>query len=114
MRFTPAIFLGFALLLGVVLFQVKYRVSALEVEYATLQRSIHDGQESVKILQAEWSYLSEPQRLQKLSEKFLSLKPMQSRQVADLSEVMRVVDEENVVQAVLKGNVVVTEEPNGS
>ncbi|MBN9565055.1 MAG: hypothetical protein J0G29_03030 [Alphaproteobacteria bacterium] len=114
MKFAPVIFLGFAILLGVVLFQVKYRVSALELEYATLQRNIHDGQESIKVLQAEWSYLSEPQRLQKLSEKFLSLKPMQSGQVVDLAEVMRVVEEENIVQAVLKGNVVVTEEPDGS
>jgi hypothetical protein len=114
MRLAPVIFLGFAILLGAVLFQVKYRVAALEAEYSALQRKIRDGQESMKILQAEWSYLSEPQRLQKLSEKFLSLKPMQSHQVADLAEVMRVVDEESVVQAVLKGSVVVLEDPDGS
>ncbi len=98
MKLATFIVIGFAIALGVVLFQVKYRVAALEVELARIHQAIHDKQEAVKVFNAEWSYLTEPQRLQHLSDKFLGLKPMQPTQIVSMAEVLRVVEEEGMVK----------------
>lgn len=99
MKLTAFIVISFfAIILGVVLFQVKYRVAALEVELARTHQLIHDGQEAIKVLNAEWSYLTEPRRLQNLSDKFLALKSMQPAQMVSLAEVLRVLEEEARVQ----------------
>ena len=106
MKLATFIFVIGSILFGVVLFQVKYRVASLESQLQVVEKKIADNQEIIKVCQAEWSYLTQPDRLQKLSDQFLGLKPLLHNQVVDLYEVMRVVEEENLVQAVLQGHVV--------
>ena len=36
----------------------------------------------IHVLNAEWSHLNEPQRLQKLAEKYLDIGPMKTEQIA--------------------------------
>ena len=106
MKLVSLVFVAFSILLGVVLFQVKYRVAFLEAQLQTIEKKIIDHRETVKVYQAEWSYLTQPERVQKLSNQFLPLKPLLHNQVVGLEDVMRVVEEENLVQAVLQGHVV--------
>ena len=106
MRLVSLVFVAVSILLGVVLFQVKYRVSHLEGQLQALEKKILEHRETIKVYQAEWSYLTQPERLQKLTEQFLPLKPLLHNQVVALEDVMQVVDEENLVQAVLQGHVV--------
>ncbi len=49
------------------LYEVKYEVRGLERELAALNRTLLGDQEAVHILEAEWSYLTRPARLEKLT-----------------------------------------------
>lgn len=56
----------------------------LEQEYRYTLNSIHQTQETLHILKAEWSYLNDPQRLQRLCEKYLKFKPIRPDQIVSL------------------------------
>ena len=55
------------------LFQLKHKVVKLEERLVNNQQQIEREQESIKILKAEWSFLTSPGRVQVLSEAFLNL-----------------------------------------
>ena len=66
---------------GYALFYVSYQVEAMEHQLAQLNREILKEQEAVHILEAEWSYLTRPDRLQKLSMELLpELEPVSAEQ----------------------------------
>lgn len=67
--------------LAIGLFQLKHKVTEQERELARIHAKIYTTQEAIHILQAEWSYLNEPGRLQKLAEKHLKLTPSESVQL---------------------------------
>ncbi|HYD99036.1 MAG TPA: hypothetical protein VEH84_06605 [Alphaproteobacteria bacterium] len=64
------------------LFHVSYQVQNLEAELGGLNRQIVQEQEAIHILHAEWAYLNDPQRLQKLVDDYLPLGPMAGTQFA--------------------------------
>ncbi|MEN8237259.1 MAG: hypothetical protein ABFQ95_06955 [Pseudomonadota bacterium] len=76
---------GFALVcilgLGGSIFYIKYQVLALESSLLQMQRQIYHAKESVHLLHAEWAYLNEPKRLQKLALHHLNLKPARPMQL---------------------------------
>ena len=76
------------LLLGVSygLYQLKYKVEGLQGRAAELTRQTEGDQRAIKVLQAEWAYLTRPQRLQRLSDDFLHLDPVTAMQISALNE----------------------------
>ncbi len=69
------------------IYALSYDVQKLEVRLAGLNRDLIAGREAIQVLDAEWSYLNQPERLQSLAAKYLDLEPIQPRQimlVADL------------------------------
>jgi len=78
--------LSFALALGAgtALFVVKHEVQKLEEDLGRITRATLADQEAVHVLKAEWSYLNEPSRLQRLAEKHLDLKPVTGQRLVDL------------------------------
>lgn len=66
---------------GFALFKVKYEVIEVEHKLAQALQQIKREKENIHILKAEWSHLNEPQRLQKLAEKFLEIMPMKTEQI---------------------------------
>ena len=76
------------LLLGVSygLYQLKYQVEGLQDRAADLARQTEEDQRAIKVLQAEWAYLTRPQRLQRLSDDFLNLDLVTATQIAALDE----------------------------
>lgn len=76
------------LLLGVSygLYQLKYQVEGLQDRATALNRQIAEDQRAIKVLQAEWAYLTRPQRLQRLSDQFLHLEPVAVHQIAAMDE----------------------------
>jgi len=77
------IFLGLlALSLGFILFEVKYEVVRMEQNLFRAASQIHQEQDNLHMLKAEWSHLNEPQRLQKLALKYLDVIPVKRTQVA--------------------------------
>lgn len=71
-------------LIGVGIFQLKYNVVSLEEDLWKVQRQILSEQEATHVLKAEWAYLNEPARLQKLSQEHLKLRPIASNQLVSV------------------------------
>jgi len=57
-----------------------------ESHYVTRLPGHAIGDAAIRVLRAEWAYLTEPARLQELSARFLDLAPVPARQMASLSE----------------------------
>jgi hypothetical protein len=84
MQRSTALFLFLSLAIGFLLFQVKYEVVEIEEKLTQTLTQIKREKENIHILKAEWSHLNEPQRLQKLAEKFLDVMPIKVEQIASL------------------------------
>jgi len=81
-----------ALLVGIsgyAMFQVKYQVVQLEDELTRLNRQIGEGQEQIRVLGAEWSFLNQPARLEQLAKRHLSLGPITTPQIGRLEQLPR-------------------------
>ncbi|MGB0552976.1 MAG: cell division protein FtsL [Alphaproteobacteria bacterium] len=63
------------------MFHITFEVEKLEARLHEINRQIVWEQESIHVLQAEWSYLNRPQRLELLSQELLpNLVPVASAQ----------------------------------
>jgi hypothetical protein len=69
--------------LGIVLFHIKYQVLFLEQRYTKISCKIKNTRESLHMLEAEWTHLNDPRRLQRLVNTYLvrekSNLPMEKR-----------------------------------
>lgn len=81
LRMSTLLFIFLGLCLGAGLFQLKYLVMGLEKKAKALQTSVKETQERIHLLKAEWSHLNTPQRLQNLSERFLTVGPLRPSQI---------------------------------
>jgi hypothetical protein len=69
------------------LYKLKYKVQALDREAVALQRQILAEREAIRLLDADWAYLNQPDRLQALAERHLTLAPINPRQFAMISTI---------------------------
>jgi len=67
-----------AVAVGAGLFVVKHRVQELEDRLAELNRAIAEDREAIHVLNAEWSYLNRPERLEDLGRRLLGLQPAEA------------------------------------
>ncbi len=67
------------------LFQIKLAVQPAEREFARLSRELLASEETLHVLRAEWSYLSQPERLAALAGRHLALAPMTPRQIGGIA-----------------------------
>ena len=72
---------------GYAMFQVKYEVMQQEQTLAGINKHITDDREQIRVLDAEWTYLTRPARLQQLADRFLHLQGVSSAQIVDLNTV---------------------------
>ncbi|MDX1580104.1 MAG: hypothetical protein R3360_00630 [Alphaproteobacteria bacterium] len=63
------------------LYQLKYRVEALQERAVALDKQLERDRTAIEVLNAEWVFLTRPQRLQTLSDEFLELKPLKPTQI---------------------------------
>ena len=63
--------LAFAVVIG--LFAVKHRVQTLEDSLHALNAEIIADRDAIQVMQAEWSYLNQPARLEALSKRLLGM-----------------------------------------
>src|SRR5690606_20347070 len=87
MRLGTVLTLGLAGAVGIGLFYSKHRVQALEHELTTLQQQIVGHREAIHVLNAEWSFLNDPDRLAELSRRHLDLAPVSGSQLATIADV---------------------------
>lgn len=70
--------------LGIGLYHLKHKVASIEKDLRHTRSRIIEIKESLHILRAEWGFLNNPHRLQKLNEQYLHLKPVNAKQISSL------------------------------
>jgi hypothetical protein len=70
---------------SVSLFLLKYKVQALENELVARQEQVLKDRSAIRVLQAEWTYLNDPERLRRLSAEHLGFAPATAQNIADIS-----------------------------
>lgn len=63
------------------MFGVKYQVQALEDELARTNRATAAEEHELRVLEAEWAYLTRPATLEAMNRQFLSLSPIATKQL---------------------------------
>jgi hypothetical protein len=85
--------LGLVLLLAgsvTMLYHTSYRVHAQEQELRRLRVATLQEQEKLHVLGADWAMLTAPARLQKLSDRFLTLRAVKAKQIVGPQKLERV------------------------
>jgi cell division protein FtsL len=74
------------ILVGYAMFQVKYEVAQQEDELAKVTRQIGASREAIRVLNAEWSFLTQPARLSALAKRHLNLAPIATAQLGSVAD----------------------------
>ena len=74
-------------ILGTTLYQVKIGIDAREASLLQLEREIRDTERVIAILEAEWAYLSRPERVRDLSERMLEMKPIDTDRILPIEAI---------------------------
>jgi len=96
---------------AVFVFHVKYRAEGVAERAAELQRDLDQEKETMSLLEAEWSLLIQPARVQDLvtrHDDVLELQPLEPRQITKIENLpMRPTgpapDDEEALSAILQG-----------
>ena len=86
-RFSTVLWLIVVGCVGFGMFEVKYAVMDLEDELARTNRGIVADQDAMHVLKAEWSFLSQPSRLDELSRRYLALAPLGTAQLGQVEAI---------------------------
>ena len=81
------VWLCLVILVGWAMFQVKYEVMAQEDTLARINKEIADTREQIRVTDAEWSFLTRPDRVKNLATRYLNLVPMSAAQILELSAI---------------------------
>lgn len=69
-----------AMMTGALLFQTSQHVTHGRQRLENITAEMRSEEDTLRVLQAEWSYLNQPERLEKLAAQYLKLAPMKGRQ----------------------------------
>lgn len=90
--------LGMAVVIG--LFVVKHRVQDLEDRLHALNAEIISDRDAIQVMQAEWSYLNQPARLEALSKRLLGMDAPVADQTVSMQELLEKANPESALPAV--------------
>lgn len=82
-RFYSLLSLVVAAALGAALFMTSEKVQHSEKEMAAVHEKVLVERDSMRVLNAEWTYLNRPDRLEQLAQTYLKLNPAAPAQVLD-------------------------------
>ena len=68
------------------LFHIKQEVREMEEELGIVHHDILRHQETIQVLEAEWSYLNRPARIAELAGRHLDLQPLAARQFVRIED----------------------------
>lgn len=87
MRKSTCLWLLLAALCGVALFRTSQQALDARQTISELARELRKEENAIRVLEAEWVYLNQPQRLEKLAAQHLKLSPLRGEQFANLAEI---------------------------
>lgn len=73
-------------------YKIKHEAEAIEIAVNKVERQIRLEKESIALLQADWSLLDQPDRLQRLVDAYqdqLHLKPIRPEQIVEADQLPR-------------------------
>ena len=73
--------------LGTTLYQVKTGIDERQAELRRLQANIATTQRDIAVLEAEWAFLSRPERVMNLSTSLLDMKPISRDRILPLDAI---------------------------
>ncbi len=85
-RIAGLLFLLTAASAALFLFNIKQEVREMEEELGIVHRDILRHQETIQVLEAEWSYLNRPARIAELSGRHLDLQPLVAQQFVRIED----------------------------
>ncbi len=102
-------FLNFMLVItllisGFVLYSLEHETRGLERDIARHERGIAEEIENMRLLNAEWSSLTRPDRLRALAEQHLGLSTLKAKQIVKLEEIGTKVPAEPVIKLEAEGS----------
>jgi hypothetical protein len=80
-KLAVAFWLGLVAATGFTTFKVKYAVQDIEEELNRVRKHTIAEQQEARVLAAEWTYLTQPERLAELNRRFLQLAPVAMKQL---------------------------------
>jgi hypothetical protein len=80
-RVGAILWLGLAMTACVVMFMINYAVQSLQDDLNKVRKQTVAEELEIRVLHAEWSYLTQPERLAQLNQQFLSLTPIATKQL---------------------------------
>jgi hypothetical protein len=80
-KLSAAFWLGLVLVSGFTTFKVKYAVQDIEEALNRTRKHAVAEQQEIRVLAAEWTYLTQPERLAELNRRFLQLSPVAAKQL---------------------------------
>ncbi len=86
LRFVTIFFAILVIGVSAGLYHVKYSFDRMERQALVLKSEIASEREAIRILEAEWSVLNRPARLQSLTDRFLDLKPVEAVQIVGFDD----------------------------
>jgi hypothetical protein len=72
---------------GFATFEVKYQVAQVDDELGRVNRQIDTDRDQLRVLSAEWSYLTQLSRLDQLRQRHLTLVPVTRTQLGSLDQI---------------------------
>jgi cell division protein FtsL len=93
-----AILVVAVLVSGFMLYSLEHATRRLERDIARLEQRISASREDIKLLGAEWSSLTRPDRLQRLAVEHLRLRTIKAQQIVELGELGQKVPPEPIVK----------------
>ena len=85
-RGSTMLWLALAGALALGLFRVKHEAQRLEAELMAMEQAIVEHQEAIQVLEAEFSYLTRPERIARLARQYLELEPLEAESLAAFSD----------------------------
>jgi cell division protein FtsL len=103
LRFLNACLVMTALVSAFILYSLEHSTRRTEREIARIQSETAQERETIKLLTAEWSNLTRPERLQQLAEEYLDLKRITADQFVAETDIAARVPSEPQVKLEQKG-----------
>lgn len=88
------------LISGFFMYSLEHSTRSLERQIAHEKKAIATDREAIKLLNAEWSSLTRPERMQKLAEEQLKLTPLTAGQIVAEADMAKAIPEAPLVKEV--------------
>lgn len=101
-RLLQFAFVAVTLAVTVLVYALKYDTGREAAAIVRLKQEIAGEREAIAVLKAEWSLLNQPDRLQRLADRFLELEPLTPVHVSAIEGIPRRPDRKGLEQLVLE------------